>query len=160
MNDRFNKMLKVILQNEGGYVNDPSDSGGETKYGISKRAFPYLDIKNLTIEQAGEIYYKNYYLACRADTIVNNELAMQVFDHSVNAGVSKAIKLLQKCAGVTQDGIVGVNTMDKVNSQDLVMQYIEERKKFYVAISGGKNKKFLKGWIRRVDHTYEQSKQF
>ena len=113
MNDRFNKMLKVILQNEGGYVNDPSDSGGETKYGISKRAFPYLDIKNLTIEQAGEIYYKNCYLTCRADTIVNDELAMQVFDHSVNAGASKAIKLLQKCAGVTQDGIIGVNTRDK-----------------------------------------------
>ena len=159
MNDRFNKMLKIILQNEGGYVNDPSDSGGETKYGISKRSFPALDIKNLTVEQAGEIYYKNYYLSCRADTIVSNELAMQVFDHAVNAGVVKAIKLLQKCAGVIQDGIVGVNTRDKVNSQDLINQYIEERKKFYVLISNGKNKKFLKGWLRRVDHTYEQSKQ-
>ena len=51
----------------------------ETKYGISKRSFPALDIKNLTVEQAGEIYYKNYYLSCRADTIVSNELAMQVF---------------------------------------------------------------------------------
>lgn len=160
MNERFNKMLKVILHNEGGYVNDPNDSGGETNYGISKRAFPYLDIKNITIEQVGEIYYKNYYLASRADAVDNNELAMQLFDHAVNAGVSKAIKLLQKCAGVVQDGIVGTITKGKVNSMDITNSYIKERKNFYMSISEGKNKKFLKGWLRRVDYTYEQSKKF
>jgi len=54
--DAFEVALNFVLKWEGGYVNDPRDSGGETKFGISKKAYPNLDIKNLTQQQAGEIY--------------------------------------------------------------------------------------------------------
>ena len=51
----FNEIIEKVLEHEGGYVNDPKDLGGETKYGITKRFYPDIDIKNLTIEQAKEI---------------------------------------------------------------------------------------------------------
>ena len=52
----FSDAVKIVLKHEGGYVDDPVDPGGETKYGISKKAYPFLDIKNLTIKQASDIY--------------------------------------------------------------------------------------------------------
>ena len=58
----FDKAMNFVGLMEGGYVNDPIDKGGETKYGISKRSYPNLDIKNLTKEQAREIYYKDFWL--------------------------------------------------------------------------------------------------
>lgn len=60
---RFDKCVEFVLASEGGYVNDKYDAGGETKFGISKRAYPDLDIINLTIEQAKDIYYKDYWCA-------------------------------------------------------------------------------------------------
>ena len=51
----FNEIIEKVLEHEGGYVNDPKDLGGETKYGITKRFYPDIDIKNLTIEQAKDI---------------------------------------------------------------------------------------------------------
>ena len=57
----FNFAISHIFMFEGGYVNDPLDKGGETKYGISKRQYPHLDIKNLTKEDAGKIYYRDYF---------------------------------------------------------------------------------------------------
>ena len=57
--DIFNKCIKIILRNEGGYVNHPSDPGGETNMGIAKRFYPNLDIENLTEEEAIKIYYED-----------------------------------------------------------------------------------------------------
>ena len=54
--NNFDSAFTIILGSEGGYVNDPRDSGGETKYGIAKKFYPNLDIKNLTVEQAKAIY--------------------------------------------------------------------------------------------------------
>lgn len=51
-----------VLQEEDGYVYNPIDKGGETNYGISKRWYPNLDIKNLTVTQASKIYYQDYWL--------------------------------------------------------------------------------------------------
>jgi len=58
-----------VLKREGGYVDDPTDRGGETKYGISKRSYPQLDIKNLTLEQALEIYRKDYWKPSRVEKL-------------------------------------------------------------------------------------------
>ena len=58
----FREAIEVILKHEGGYVNDPVDPGGETNMGISKRAYPDLDIKGLTKQSVREIYYKDYCL--------------------------------------------------------------------------------------------------
>ena len=53
----FYEIIEGVIEKEGGYVNDPDDPGGETKYGISKKAFPKEDIKNLTIVRAKDILY-------------------------------------------------------------------------------------------------------
>jgi len=57
----FDKVIDKVLINEGGYVNDPHDSGGETNFGISKRAYPNVNIKELTTAGAKSIYKKDYW---------------------------------------------------------------------------------------------------
>ena len=84
----FNKAIAIILKHEGGYVNDPDDPGGETNMGITKRDFPHLDITNLTVEQAKEIYKEKYWDTINGDDITNQTVATQIFDFGVNAGVN------------------------------------------------------------------------
>ena len=59
---QFLEIVYDTLDHEGGYVNDPTDPGGETNYGISKRAYPKIDIKALTKHEAVKIYYKDYWV--------------------------------------------------------------------------------------------------
>ena len=63
----FYQEIKHVLKREGGYVNDPDDPGGETKYGISKRAHPDVDIASLTPESAAEIYKDYYWLPAKVE---------------------------------------------------------------------------------------------
>ena len=67
MDERFRKAIEVILKYEGGYVNDPNDLGSETNFGISKRSYPNVDIKNLTKEQAIEIYHRDWWVRYEYD---------------------------------------------------------------------------------------------
>lgn len=152
--ERANKFIPKILFAEGGskYTNDPDDSGGETKYGISKKAFPHLDIKNLTEEQAISIYKKKYFVPCKIDLIKDEFLALHVFDFSVTSSTSRAIKILQSVAGVLVDGIIGNQTLSKVNSGDYLEAYKKARIEFYTYIGVGKNAKYKKGWINRVNN--------
>ena len=61
MKTTFDEIIEVVLEHEGGYVNDPHDAGGETNFGIAKRWYPDVDIKNLTKEQAKKIYHQDYW---------------------------------------------------------------------------------------------------
>jgi len=92
-NKDFEKAIKFVLKWEGGYSNDPNDPGGETKYGISKRSYPELDISKLTLKQAKEIYYQNYWLKTSCDELPF-PFNIVVFDTAVNMGRRKAIELL------------------------------------------------------------------
>jgi len=89
----FEKALKFVLKWEGGYSNDPNDPGGETKFGICKRSYPELDISKLTLEQAKEIYYKNYWLKSGCDELPY-PFNIIVFDTAVNMGRRRAIEFL------------------------------------------------------------------
>jgi lysozyme family protein len=150
--NRFDNFIKVILRNEGGLANDPSDSGGLTKYGISKAAYPNVDIRNLTLDDAEAIYKRDYYDPCKIDQITDSKLALHVFDFAVNAGVGRAIKHLQQVAGVTPaDGLIGRITLARVNSGDYLNAFVADRKAYYRKIAVGKNAKFLPGWLHRVD---------
>jgi lysozyme family protein len=149
----FNKAFKKVLKFEGGYVNDKSDSGGETKYGISKKAFPNLDIKNLTSKEAKEIYKKFYWDRIRGDKIKNQKIAELIFDTAVNMGVSFAIRTAQKIIGVKQDAIIGpitLGVLNKWNEEIFIKDYKLARIAKYVNIAKGNNIKFLRGWIKRV----------
>lgn len=65
----FYKEIKKVVLREGGYVNDPKDPGGETKYGVSKKAYPNLDIARLTVDEAIEIYKNDYWIPARVDSL-------------------------------------------------------------------------------------------
>ena len=151
----FEKAINKILKFEGGYVNDKNDSGGETKFGISKKTYPNLDIKNLTIGQAKEIYKRDYWNKIKGDFIKSQKIAELLFDTAINMGIKTAIILAQKCLNVKVDGILGKITLSVLNSIDeekFIYCFKLQRIKRYLWIvkRNKKNRKFFFGWVNRV----------
>lgn len=114
------KMIQQIIAREGGYVNDPDDPGGETHFGISKRSYPKIDIKALTIDQATDIYYKDYYLASSCHLLPMN--IQEIFlDMTVLHGKVGATKVLQETINskiqpdIKVDGVLGPTTINHAN---------------------------------------------
>jgi len=105
----FDDCFDKLLGHEGGYVFNPADPGGETKWGISKRSYPNLDIKNLTVEDAKRIYWRDYWLRCGCEDLPRG-LAFDVFDAAVNSGANQAARWLQTALGVRADGVIGPDT--------------------------------------------------
>ena len=154
---RFQECIDIVLEHEGGYVNDQFDPGGETKYGISKRAFPNIDIQAITKQEAIRLYYEYYWVRVKGDQIISNELALQVFDMAVNAGPGVAIELLQKMLNTKVDGIIGPKTLAAMDSYPSVAGMIERYKYLrlkYYAVLIHKNPplhRYLMGWINRIE---------
>jgi len=147
---KFERLIPIILRNEGGYINDPNDPGGETNYGISKRRYPYLDIPTLTRDEAIEIYQHDYWQD-EFEEIEDNNAALHIFDMCVNAGQYRAVRLAQKVAHCYEDGLMGPATVKAVNnSVGFVDHYKHARIRFYQGLN---NPHFLKGWINRVNNT-------
>lgn len=145
----FDQAFSVVIQSEGGYTNDPHDPGGETNFGICKRDYPHLDIKNITLEQAKAIYKTEYWDRVRGDELPY-PLNFFMFDCGVNQGVEVSIKLLQKTLSVVQDGILGVNTMRaaKAMNDDALALYLADRALRY---TGTRNfDRYGRGWLKRL----------
>ena len=115
MRESFAKCVKYLMSPaiEGGYVNNPNDTGRETKYGISKRWYPKLDIKNLTLEQAAAIYLKDYWIPAGCDKLPW-PLDWVVFDTAVNMGGDDAKKLLKLTKDWTKYLILRLLTYNKI----------------------------------------------
>ena len=156
--DLFLKVIKVVLKSEGGYSNDASDAGGETNFGISSRSYPAIDIKNLTIGQAIDIYYNDYWTPMNIGGILDDNLVLQVFDMGVNSGIRIAIKILQRLIRVDDDGFVGNMTLQAVRefNGDIVIEFVKRRKLFYIALvqNDSNQRPNLKGWLARCDNTH------
>ena len=90
----FDNCFEIVVGHEGGYVNDPKDPGGETKYGISKRSYPRVNIAALTLDGAKQIYRADYWDKVRGDEL-DPGLALITFDAAVNNGASQAVRWLQ-----------------------------------------------------------------
>jgi len=151
MINNYPKCLAVILKKEGGYVNDPHDAGGETNMGISKRAFPDVDIKNLDVELASAIYKKYYWNQVKADQLPEG-LDLVVFDGAVNSGPAQSAKWLQKALGIKADGVIGPVTL--VALQDapiasLIDKVLDQRLAFLKSLPTWS--RFGKGWEARVE---------
>lgn len=154
----FDEAFDFTIGQEGGYINDPSDSGGETNFGISKRSYPDVDIKNLTKEGAKEIYKKDYW-SNWYDLLNSKDVAIRVFDMAVNSGKSAAEKTLQKAinhcgANIVEDGFIGLKTINAIfglNKNWVLDRFRVERAKFYAdCVDKSPIKlKYLKGWIFR-----------
>ncbi|HMY41320.1 MAG TPA: glycosyl hydrolase 108 family protein, partial [Marinagarivorans sp.] len=96
----FELAIVKTLAREGGskYTETPGDTGGATKFGISQRAYPQLNIKNLTEAEAKAIYKRDYWDKIKGDLIANQGIAESIFDFAVNAGIKTASKLAQAAA--------------------------------------------------------------
>ena len=158
-----------------GYVNDPRDAGGETKFGVAKNANPDLNITTLTWEQAKEVYYRRYWLTAKCDRIneLSPRLAVLHFDGAVNHGVGRAAKFLQQAVHVSVDGAIGPGTLRALSTAISQMGDIELcnvicslREQFYRDIVDAKPTQsvFLNGWLRRInemrDFTTDADKSF
>ncbi len=150
----FDEALRFVLAAEGGYVNDPLDRGGETNFGISKRAYPTLDIKNLTEYEASNIYYRDYWLHCQCDKLPP-QFAIAVFGSAVNHGPTRAIRLLQQTIKSVDDGIMGPATLAAAganNNRYMLGRFLSFRAKYYLSIVTRKpsQTKFYGGWMQRL----------
>lgn len=138
-----------------GYTNDPTDPGGETKFGIAKNANPSVDVKHLTWEGAKAIYYQNYWVAGHCNQLPGRVGALH-FDGCVNNGVGTAAKFLQKSVGVIADGAIGPGTLAAVATHDpiaLCNSICNQRIVFYnnIVANNPVQGKYLGGWLRRVE---------
>lgn len=150
----FNRALKLVLAHEGGYVNHPSDPGGETNYGITKRtaeAHGYMgDMRDIPMVLVSDIYHKSYWLAASCHKLPST-IAFQVFDAAVNHGVSRAIRIMQTCVGTAVDGIVGPNTLMAVSliaPPVLASRICAERLHLFAGLVHFDQ--FGRGWTRRI----------
>ncbi len=181
MNSLKEAVIDELITREGGYVNDPTDRGGETMYGITEkvaRLNGYTGLmKYLPYELAFSIYEKRYWHTLKLDCIcqINKALTLQLFDFGVNSGISAASKSLQKTLNVlnkqgaiyqdlSTDGILGSQTLIALN------KFIEHRKKaglnllseivrgqrisfcIDIALNDESQEKYQYGWLKRIVH--------
>lgn len=146
----FDHAFETLIGHEGGYVNDARDPGGETKFGISKRSYPHLEIAALTLDQAKAIYRRDYWDRMHADALPAR-VVMQVFDGAVNSGIETSLRWLQKAVGVAQDGVVGNVTLAAVSAMredKIIRRYIGTRLEFMTQLSTWQI--YGKGWALRI----------
>jgi lysozyme family protein len=151
----FYKIIERVFPSEGGYLSaeqaaQQGDPGGETHWGISKRAFPNVDIKSLTREQAIEIYRTDYWARIHGDELPS-AISFAMLDAAINSGWSKSIMWLQKAAGVADDGKFGPITRDavaKTSTADLMLLISSERLDFMTRLNNWPVNS--RGWARRI----------
>jgi lysozyme family protein len=158
--EKFNLAIKEVFENEGGYVNNKYDRGGETKFGISKRSYPNLDIANLTLNSAKAIYYKDFWASERYEEINDINIVCKLFDLAINMGANTAFRLIQRALRATgikvvEDGILGNKTVEAINAvdpTDLLAALKSEAAGFYriLADDNSTQTRFLNGWLNRA----------
>jgi lysozyme family protein len=158
MKHNWDEALRHILKYEGGYVNHPSDPGGMTNLGVTKRVWEEwtgdpateADMRALTPEMVGPLYKTRYWDAVRGDDLPSG-IDLCVFDCAVNAGVGRASKFLQQAVGVTADGQIGPKTVEATTAKpadEVVAKFCDLREAHYKSLPTFAT--FGKGWMRRL----------
>ena len=147
----FDQVFDKLINHEGGYIFNPHDPGGETKFGISKRSYPHLDIHSLTLADAKTIYKRDFWDRAQCDKL-HPDLAFDLFDGAVNSGIGQSIRWLQRAVGVADDGVVGPLTLASINRENdtsaIRARYNGHRLDFMTRLSTWDV--FGKGWARRI----------
>ncbi len=147
---KFERAFEILIGHEGGHVWDPMDPGGETKFGLSQRAYPELNISTLTLEDARGVYLNDYWNAVRAEALPA-PVRFSVFDAAVNSGNRQATLWLQRAAGVIDDGVIGPKTISAAHEKDpyeLLCKFCGQRLKHFTDLKTWQ--RFGRGWTRRV----------
>lgn len=160
--ERFAKCLTEVLRHEGGYVDHPSDPGGATNMGVTRKTLarwrkvtpwtdlPKAQVQDLTLDEAGLIYRANYWNTAGAGSMPAG-VDLALFDFAVNSGPDRAIRVLQGVLGVAADGEVGPVTLAAVQAADprrLVNALCDRRLSFLQRLTSFSV--FGRGWTRRV----------
>lgn len=160
--DEFLTAFDRLIGHEGGWSEDRRDPGNwtggrvgvgqlrGTKYGIAANTYPHLDIRNLTLDQAREIYWTDWWLKAGGDEL-DPAIVYQMWDFAVNAGMGSARRLLQRAARVADDGKIGPMTIAAVKAMsvtDVLMRFAAARLRFYTSLSTWPT--YGKGWTNRV----------
>lgn len=155
---------------EGGYVFDPDDPGGETKFGISKRSYPNIDIAGLTIHAAKAIYFKDYWEVCRLNEVLSDKISGEIFDTAVNMGIKTAVLIAQRALNflgenLVEDGNMGEKTIAALNKWSK-----KDARALFVCLNGfqfsqyrmitqnnRRSIKFTRGWTKRIQQYQEDA---
>lgn len=158
----FDQAFSRVIGHEGGFGNDSRDRGnwttgvvgqGElkgTKYGISAMAYPDLDIRTLSLDEAKTIYKRDFWDKLKMDSIPETA-RFDLFDAAVNSGIGNAARFLQKACGVTADGVIGPQTLKAVSAMDPAKldKRINGFRLMFLCDTPTFNT-YGKGWVRRV----------
>jgi lysozyme family protein len=158
MKDNFLDALAAVLHHEGGYVNHPSDPGGMTNLGCTKKVWEEWvghdvdekEMRGLTPEKVAPLYKAKYWDRVKGDDLPDG-VDYVVFDAAINSGPGRAAKWLQQAVGATADGAIGPGTLKAVSdmsAQEIVEKYQQIRLEFLQALPTWGT--FGKGWGRRV----------
>jgi lysozyme family protein len=159
MTKNFRDCLELVLKHEGGYVNHPSDPGGMTNLGVTKKVWEdwvghpvtEKDMRELTPALVGPMYEMKYWRTSYCEKLPRG-LDLLVFSMAVNAGSGRSVKLLQDSIGVVADGVIGPKTMAKINEANveaLIDKFSEARTAFYKGLKTFPV--FGKGWLNRTN---------
>lgn len=163
----FETTFSRTIGHEGKFQANPKDRGnwtggkervGElkgTKWGLAAMTYPHLDIANITLEQAKEIYFNDWWLKLKMDCWPN-VIKYQMFDAAFNHGTGRANQFLQFAARVKDDGVIGPKTITAVNMtdpNDLVLRFLAKRLRYFTEVKTWAE--FSKGWSLRVAQCLE-----
>lgn len=161
---KYENIVPYILRWEGGFVNDPDDSGGATNLGVTIATFRAYygkqktteDLIHMTMGQWEHIFKTGYWDKILGDGIRSQSVANIIVDWCWMSGVKRVIKKVQKLLGVKADGIFGPKTLEALNSVNPSTMFLcikSARVDYYKEIVGlnPKNRKFLKGWLNRLN---------
>ena len=170
----FKLAYDKVLKNEGGYVNDPDDPGGETYKGVARKIhskwdgwqiidllkqntnFPKTLDNNQELQDKIELFYQvNYWDKLKADDINSQLVADSIFDFGVNAGTGTSARLAQLVVEAGADGVIGKESISKINAFDegyFLAAFTVAKIGRYIAIIKKRptSKKYLYGWVRRA----------
>lgn len=158
---RFSEALEILLETEGGYVNDPDDPGGETNHGITvavaRQNGYHGPMRSIPMSIVEHIYKKKYWDVCKCDDLPST-IRFEVFDTAVNQGPVMAAKFLQRALRINDDGVIGqrtIMTARQMKPEFLDVRFYVERMKHYLAL--GNFKHYGRGWTRRALESLERS---
>jgi lysozyme family protein len=158
----FDLCFERLIGHEGGFSDDPKDPGNwtggrpnvgtllGTKYGIAANTYPDLDIKNLTLDEAKEIYWRDWWIKAGAEYLTK-DMVYQMWQFAVNAGMGNAKRCLQRAVNVADDGAVGPATIaaiQKMDKKDIPLRFIGYVLKHYTSLANFTT--YGRGWANRT----------